>query len=396
MSKHRLSVYAPSAVLKLGHPEYIFETLSRMTDRFEITLYVTEKNDFYINKYREKNIKMYVLDGGRFQDTPDYKFKLIKKYRFFGGVVYGANKILNYYKNLNSFFTKSSGSLVYVMEFEYLTMWILSYYFSFEKSTFVLHSADFLWNKNKGIFVNLYKTISRRAIERIINKSKGIAVHGESIRSDILSLHNYKYDNKVFISGYGYHKVYDIPDVDFSRKYLNINEKCDLFLLFGLIRRDKGFPDILRFFNQEIIGDAKVILAGALQDVTISEINNVIKKYKLQNNIILKIGYIPENEIKYFFSAANCVILSHQPTFKSFSGPLALSMQYKKPVISSNSLQVGDIVKSCQLGYIYNNDIEFSECLKSFNSKDNYIPREKVEFYTWDNSAKRVKAWLLS
>lgn len=193
----------------------------------------------------------------------------------------------------------------------------------------------------------------------------------------------------------GFNKIKNDIDILEARKELKLeflNEK--IFLMFGLIRKDKGFPQILKHFSSENIGSSKLVIAGDIQDVTLKELNDVINEYDLNNNIILRIGYIEEEDIKYYFAASDYVVLSHQQHFSSFSGPFALSMQYRKPVICSNSKQVGEIVLNNNLGYVYKDEKSLVDAIKKFNiNKYEYDPENNIDYYTWSSAANRINEW---
>lgn len=163
--------------------------------------------------------------------------------------------------------------------------------------------------------------------------------------------------------------------------------------MFGLIRKDKGFPDVLKNFTYDNIGNSIVLLVGALQDVTQVEIDNVIKNYKLGDTVIFKKGFVEDGKVADYFCSCDYVFLSHQKHFSSFSGPLALSMQYKKPVISSFNWQVSDIVEGNNLGFIFKNDCSLSKILKKSSKIDYRYDANGVDFYSWDSAALRIAKW---
>jgi len=397
----KLSVYAPSAFMKLGHPEYVYETLIRLNEFYNIDLYVTKDEVYYKKMYSEIGINILNLknDKNSFEDSPEIKKEYKNKFGVFSNLIYGIKKLMYYIRILRNFFRLTKGSKhIYFMEFEYISMYLMAFLYPklLKKTTLVLHTSDFSWVPNRSKVINIYKVIVRRLLQKLIKSSKGFAVHGEVLKDDLIGILGNEFKNKIFVSGYGFNKIKnDINMLDARRelKLESLNEK--IFLMFGLIRKDKGFPEILKHFSNENIGSSKLVVAGDIQDVTLQELNDMIDKYKLKDNIILRIGYIEEEDIKYYFAASDYVILSHQQHFSSFSGPFALSMQYKKPVICSNSKQVGEIVLNNNLGYIYKDEESLIDAIKKSNlSKYNYDPESNINYYTWDSAADRIKKWL--
>jgi glycosyltransferase involved in cell wall biosynthesis len=281
------------------------------------------------------------------------------------------------------------------MEFEYLSMFVISFLYpkKFKKTVCVFHTADFGWVRGRSIVINLYKILARQVIRSVAKQGGGIAVHGAVIKRGIEDIIGNKYKDRVFISGYGFNYMDEECCSTASRQKLGLPLNRKIFLMFGLIRKDKGFPSILENFSHENVRDSILLLAGALQDVTQAEIDETIKKYKLEDTVIFKKGFIKESDVANYFCSCDYVFLSHQEHFNSFSGPLALSMQHKKPVISSFNWQVSSIVEGNNLGYIYKDKQSLSKILKKATEIDYKYNSSGIDFYSWDSAALRIKDW---
>ena len=393
--KKRISIYGPSTFYKLGHPEYIYETSVRLSGYYHVDLYATSNSNINKEKYSKSNINIIHLSGNNDPiDSPETKKEYLDRFGRFALIFYGFEKVLLSFVYLRRFFSSLDDcDHVYCMEFEYLSMFIMSFMYpkKIKKTVCVFHTADFNWVKGRSLVINLYKILARQVIPSIVKKSNGIAVHGEIIKRGLVDIVGDKYKEKVFISGYGFNYNNEECNSLSSRKKLDLPASGKIFLMFGLIRKDKGFPDILKNFTGENIGNSKVLLVGALQDVTKIEIDEIIKKYKLEDSIIFRDGFIEEEQVADYFCSCNYVFLSHQRHFISFSGPLALSMQYKKPVISSYNWQVSHIVEGNDLGYIYEDIPSLSKVLKKATRSEYDYNASAVSFYSWDSAALRIK-----
>ena len=81
-----------------------------------------------------------------------------------------------------------------------------------------------------------------------------------------------------------------------------------------------------------------------------------IEKYKSiisePNCLITHLYFIPEDKIKYYYSATDVVVLPYRKIYKGTSGILQLAASAGKPVIASNVGEVGQIVKENRLGIL--------------------------------------------
>jgi len=76
------------------------------------------------------------------------------------------------------------------------------------------------------------------------------------------------------------------------------------------------------------------------------------KKYNVENCKVFN-NYIPEDEKKYFFCAADAAILSYYKIFKSTSSMLWECSQYQLPVISSDANTLGEKVREWKIGMTF-------------------------------------------
>jgi len=179
---------------------------------------------------------------------------------------------------------------------------------------------------------------------------------------------------------------------DEAKKYLNIIDK-NILLFFGFIRDYKGLDVLIEAFalvRKKM--DVKLIVAGEFYEPE-EKYLNLISKYNLENSIILKKDFIPTSEVKYYFSAADAVVLPYKSATQS--GIVQVAVNFCKPVIATNVGGIGEVIEEGKTGYVvekenpeklaqaiirfYNDDKEkeFSLNMKSLKEK-----------YSWQNFVK--------
>lgn len=160
-----------------------------------------------------------------------------------------------------------------------------------------------------------------------------------------------------------------------ARSFLNIAADSYILLFFGFIRRYKGLDlllEALALLKKKIFGhpspphshDATtntpdstansqptvlLLIAGEFYEDDIPYLN-LIEKLGLEKNLILKTNFIPDNEVKYYFSAADVVIQPYRNATQSGVTPLAY--HFEKPMIVTNVGSLPELVPHEKVGVV--------------------------------------------
>ncbi|MFN0276215.1 MAG: glycosyltransferase [Chitinophagales bacterium] len=132
-----------------------------------------------------------------------------------------------------------------------------------------------------------------------------------------------------------------------ARKILSLPEGKKIFLFFGTIRKYKGLDELIYIFNTEQFHESVLLIAGKVHDVEYA--NNLIQE--LPKNVFIHTEFIKNGDVQKYFNACDAVILP----FKNVesSGSVILAMGFAKPVITSSTFAVAEVLKQQeQLLYI--------------------------------------------
>ncbi len=166
-----------------------------------------------------------------------------------------------------------------------------------------------------------------------------------------------------------FHPVYsifgDAVDKEKAKEYLNI--KSDKVLLFfGLIREYKGLDVLLKAFSlvKEKI-DVKLIVAGEFYDNK-QKYMNLIKELNLEGYVDIIDRYIETGEVKYYFSAADAVVLPYKDATQS--GIVQVAVNFGKPLIGTTAGGLKEIIENDVNGYLVSpgNHEELAEAIVKF------------------------------
>ena len=170
---------------------------------------------------------------------------------------------------------------------------------------------------------------------------------------------------------------------------LDLNKKYMLF--FGFIREYKGLDLLLEAMNDKRIREAgiELIAAGEYYNKDVEANNNsIIEKHQLQKVVHLRTDFIPNSEVRYYFSAADVVVQPYKHATQS--GITQIAFHFEKPMVVTNVGGLAEVVPDGKVGFIAEpNPTSIADAILKFY-QPNSIPdlhknilAEKKK-YTWD------------
>ena len=190
------------------------------------------------------------------------------------------------------------------------------------------------------------------------------------------------------------HPLYDNfgnkMDADVAKKHLQIPLNTKIVLFFGFIRKYKGLDTLLEaiyilkqkgYFKNHLI---QFLIAGEYYEDAKSY-EDLIEKYQIKEQLIMRTEFIADSDVKYFLSCADCVIQPYKSATQSGVTPLAY--HFEVPMIVTN---VGGLPKLVPdtIGLIAEpNAQSIAEKIETFFEQNNsiYISniKEEKKKYTW-------------
>lgn len=163
-----------------------------------------------------------------------------------------------------------------------------------------------------------------------------------------------------------------------SRERLGLSPDKFVFLFFGQIKKVKGVDTLLEAWAKllkeqpELKEKAILVIAGSVWKSDFGKCTDIIKKKNLEEYLKLDIRYIPDEEVDYYYGAADVCVLPYYEVYQS--GVLQLTYAQEKPAIVTDIPAFTDIVdESC--GFICKpGDIE--SLVKAMGKA--YVNRERL------------------
>jgi len=234
-------------------------------------------------------------------------------------------------------------------------------------------------------------------VKMIATLSTSIIVHEEKFKEMLRSEYSCP-AHKVYVIHHGIEERNDLIEKNQAKQILGLSEK-NVILFFGYIIGYKNIELLIESANFLKTRDWVIVIAGGSHP-RLSD-NPNYRKYlsdlrekalAISKDSILFRGFIPENEITLYFSAADLIAFPYKICMHD-SGPLSLAISYEKPFLIPVSF--GETVFSKDV--VFRNDpCELASKIDRFfkDTEDQlrnltYIKRLKKE-YLWRKVAEKT------
>lgn len=218
----------------------------------------------------------------------------------------------------------------------------------------------------------------RSVFDKMLTKYFINACHGFICLSESVAVQLRKLTNKSLIKTIP-HPIYNIFGEKITkaeaRNFLNLNQNEKIILFFGIIRKYKGLELLLKAMSEEKIKklNIKLLVAGEFYEDK-SQYLELIDKLNIKDNIIFIDKYIPNDEVKYYFCAADLVV---QPYLSATqSGVTQIAYNFEKPVLVTNVGSLAEFVKHQKTGYVVS--VSYNEVANAI--EDFFINNRELEF----------------
>jgi D-inositol-3-phosphate glycosyltransferase len=191
---------------------------------------------------------------------------------------------------------------------------------------------------------------------------------------------------------YSPHPVYDHYGIGVTKEeaaeQLGLDANGKYLLFFGLVRKYKGLDMLIESFarSEEAKKQYKLIVAGEFYDDPTPYFDQ-IKNLGIEDLVIIRNQYIPDNQIKYYFSIADLITQTYRTATQS--GISQLAFHFEKPLLVTRVGGLGEIVIDGKTGYVADADVDsITAQINQFiadKDKMDYLPaiQEEKKKYTW-------------
>lgn len=263
-----------------------------------------------------------------------------------------------------------------------------------KKVVFTAHNINKRARDKRDNYINrLSLSYHYKLVDKII-------VHTPQMKEELLKSFKINQD-KIAVIEHGINNDVKVTKLDKkkSKKFLEIEPAKKTLLFFGFIDIYKGVDFLVEAFAKLPQDDFQLVIAGEVKEHYVIEFNKKIKPYLKSNSIIGKIGFVPNNEIEYYFKAADCIVLPYKKIYQT--GVTFLAYQFGTPVIAPLMANFEDDVVKGKTGFLFEpeNQGSFlcaveeyfsSELFKNLDSERDKIIKWANEKYSWDSIGEKT------
>jgi glycosyltransferase involved in cell wall biosynthesis len=209
-------------------------------------------------------------------------------------------------------------------------------------------------------------------------------------------------DLKLFTSKpsvYHPHPLYDNYGPGLSKdeacKKLGLNPDKKYILFFGFIRKYKGLDILYEVMTDERIRAAGIRLVVAGEFYGDQEMyEQLIDQYQIKDQLHLFTDFIPNSEVRYYFSAADLVVQPYRSATQS--GITQIAYHFEKPMVVTNVGGLAEGVPHGKVGFVTEpNAKDIADAILNFYQPDS-LPAlaenlvEEKRKYSWESFTKAL------
>jgi len=233
---------------------------------------------------------------------------------------------------------------------------IFSYWMAFMAPCYGTIARNARSSKTKivGLIHNMIPhepTILDKLFPRYFVKSMdGFVSMAESVSTDIKSFDS---DDKPKVVSP--HPIYDHYGSALTKKEaamkLGLHEQKNYILFFGFIRHYKGLDLLLEAFADERLRQfpVRLIIAGEFYENPQPYLESIIR-LKLEGLVELRTGFIPDNEVRNYFSLADIIAQPYRTATQS--GVSQIAYHFETPMLVTNVGGLAEIIPDGKVGYV--------------------------------------------
>ena len=134
-----------------------------------------------------------------------------------------------------------------------------------------------------------------------------------------------------------------------ARAFLGLPQDKTLLLFFGFIRDYKGLDLLMRAYQKAYQENLLLVVAGEFYNNG-AQYSELETELKLEGKIAWRTDFIPDDKVRYYFSAADLVVQPYKTATQS--GVTQIAYHFERPMLVTNVGGLAEIVPNGKVGYV--------------------------------------------
>ncbi|MBW6504122.1 glycosyltransferase family 4 protein [bacterium] len=305
-------------------------------------------------------------------------------------------RVAKYYRKLIEYAYKTDSGLFHIIwlnKFIYFDRVVMNYYYKVlgKKIVHTAHNIDQQERDGKSDILN------RFTLRIMYNLLDHIFVHTKKMKGQLVEQFGVD-EKKISVIPFGINDT--IPTTHLTkiqaRQKLEIRDGEKVLLFFGNIAPYKGLEYLVLAMPilKEKLGHIKLIIAGRVKNCNSYWEKNqeMIVKNKLEDCVLARTEFIPDEDVEIYFKAADALILPYRSIYQS--GVLFLSYNFGLPVIATDVGSLREDIIEGETGYLCPPEDPNSLALSIINYYESRLYKEiETNKYKIKNFAKEKYSW---
>jgi glycosyltransferase involved in cell wall biosynthesis len=135
---------------------------------------------------------------------------------------------------------------------------------------------------------------------------------------------------------------------------LELDCNYDYTLFFGLIRDYKGLDMLLEAWAEWMPENRKLLVAGEFY-ASKEKYYEIIERFGLQDRVVMHEGFVADDDVRYYFSASDCLVLPYRTATQS--GVTQIAYNFSLPMLVTNVGGLPEIVPDGVVGVVCPPDV---------------------------------------
>ncbi|MFK7934496.1 MAG: glycosyltransferase family 4 protein [Saprospiraceae bacterium] len=227
-----------------------------------------------------------------------------------------------------------------------------------------------------------------RSLDSFITMSRAVA---DDIRQFIKTEKPIKYVAHPIYDNYG-----ELVEREEAVEFLQLDPTPRYLLFFGFIREYKGLDLLLKAMSDPRVRamNLKLIVAGEYYSNE-AEYEELIAALNIENQLELFNRFIPHDEVRYYFGAADLVVQPYKTATQS--GISQLAYHFEKPMVVTDVGGLSEIVEHGKVGYVVDVEVmAIANAIVDFFNQNRYEEmwrgvQENKTLFSWENMVRGIE-----
>jgi glycosyltransferase involved in cell wall biosynthesis len=286
-------------------------------------------------------------------------------------------RVLSYYGHLMRYAATAKPKVFHILwnnKFEHFDRTVLMLYYRLLGKRIILTAH----NVNAGTRDAADSWLNRVTLGIQYRLTDHIFVHTEHMKSELMRAFGVP-EASISVIRYGINNAVPCTTLtgDEARQHLGIGKDEKVILFFGNIAAYKGLEHLIAAFERIVAngGHYRMIIAGRAKkasDPYVADIRKRLNREVVRERAILRLEFIPDEEMEWYFKAADINVLPYIRIFQS--GVLFLAYSFGLPVIVSDVGSLREDVVEGKTGFVCKPEdpIDLAKTIERFFASDLY------------------------